>query len=64
MYQIHLLLSEIYLCKNDPGRCLHYKQYHNLQERVGNEDNEKKIKNVKLVFEAEQKKTLSSKRKN
>ena len=51
MYQIHLMLSEIYHCKNDLNRSLfHYKQYHSLQEQAGQEDNEKKIKNVKLVF--------------
>ena len=55
MYQIHLLLSEIYHCKNDLARSLfHYKQYHHLQEQVVLEDNAKKIKNVRLVFEAEQ----------
>jgi len=55
MYQVHFLLSEIYHCKNDLVRSLfHYKQYHCLQEQAGQEDNVKKIKNVKLVFEAEQ----------
>jgi tetratricopeptide (TPR) repeat protein len=55
MYQLHLLLSEIYHCKNDLSRSLfHYKQYHYLQEQAGKEDNAKKIKNMKLVFEAEQ----------
>jgi hypothetical protein len=55
MYQIHLLLSEIYHCKNDLGRSLfHYKQYHYLQNQAAQEDNAKKIKNAKLVFDAEQ----------
>jgi len=61
MYQIHLLLSDIYHCKNDPGRSLfHYKQYHSLQEQASQEDNAKKIKNVKLVFEADQTKKENS----
>lgn len=55
MYQIHLLLSEIYHSKNDlPRSFFHYKQYHILQEQAGQEDSAKKITNVKLVFEAEQ----------
>ncbi|MFI5187059.1 MAG: tetratricopeptide repeat protein [Chitinophagales bacterium] len=55
MYQIHLLLSEIYHCKNDLVKSLfHYKQYHFLQDEAYQEDNAKKIKNVKLLFEAEQ----------
>ena len=61
MYQIHLLLSDIYHCKNDLGQSLfHYKQYHHLQNQAGREDNAKKIKNVKLVFEAEQTKKENS----
>jgi tetratricopeptide (TPR) repeat protein len=61
MYQIHLLLSEIYHCKNDLGKSLfHYKQYHYLKDQAGQEDNAKKIKNVRLVFEAEQTKKENS----
>jgi tetratricopeptide (TPR) repeat protein len=61
MYQVHLLLSDIWHCKNDLGKSLfHYKQYHDLKERAGQEDNAKKIKNVKLVFEAEQTKKENS----
>ena len=61
MYQIHLLLSDIYHCKNDLGQSLfHYKQYHYLQNQAGQEDNAKKIKNVRLVFEAEQTKKENS----
>jgi tetratricopeptide (TPR) repeat protein len=55
MYQIHLLLSDIYHGKNDMVRgFFHYRQFHNLKEEAGKEDNAKKIKNVKLVFDAEQ----------
>jgi|WetSurMetagenome_2_1015567.scaffolds.fasta_scaffold78604_2 tetratricopeptide (TPR) repeat protein len=55
MYQIHLLLSEIYERKKDLAKSLaHYKHYHELREQVELEDNERKIKNAHLVFEAEQ----------
>ena len=55
MYQLHLLLSEIHLYKNELSKSLfHYKQYHYLQDQVGKEDNVKKVKNMKLIFEAEQ----------
>jgi len=32
----------------------HYKSYHHIREEVQHEDNEKKIKNLQLIFEAEQ----------
>ncbi|MEO5946593.1 MAG: hypothetical protein ABIP79_07220 [Chitinophagaceae bacterium] len=32
----------------------HYKQFHKIREQVELEDNDKKIKNAKLIFEAEQ----------
>ena len=55
MYQIHLLLSDIYYCKNDLEKSFyHYKQYHQLQQEAWQDDNTKKIKNVKLVLKAEQ----------
>ncbi len=55
MYQIQLLLSEIYQSKNDQVKSLfHYKLFHELREQVEMEDNERKIKNAHLVFEAEQ----------
>lgn len=55
MYQINLLLSNIYENKNDLAKSLaHYKRYHELREQVELEDNERKIKNAQLVFEAEQ----------
>ena len=61
MYQLHLLLSEIYHYKNDLSKSLfHYKQYHCLQDQVGKEDNAKKVKNMKLIFEAEQMKKENS----
>jgi len=55
MYQIHLLLSEIYERKKDSENSLiHYKIFHDLREEVTVEDNSRKIKNIQLVFEAEQ----------
>ena len=55
MYQLQLLLSEIYQRKNDLVKSLfHYKLFHKLHEQVELEDNERKIKNAHLVFEAEQ----------
>jgi tetratricopeptide (TPR) repeat protein len=55
LYQLHFLLSEIYHSKNDLCRSLfHYKQYHHFHEQTGKDDNSKRIKNMKLVFEAEQ----------
>ena len=55
MFQIHLALSEIYQAKGDLVRSLfHHKAYHAIREEVQHEDNEKKIKRLHLVFEAEQ----------
>jgi tetratricopeptide (TPR) repeat protein len=55
MYQVHLLLSEIYKDKSDLGKSLfHYKLFHQLREEVEQEYNASKIKNMKLIFEAEQ----------
>jgi tetratricopeptide (TPR) repeat protein len=54
-YQIHFLLSRIYEQKNLLKKSLfHYKQYHILHGEVAIEDNARKIKNIQLVFEAEQ----------
>lgn len=55
MVQIHFLLSEIYTDQNNPDKSLlHYKLYHQLHEEVELADNEKKLKNLQLVFDAEQ----------
>jgi tetratricopeptide (TPR) repeat protein len=55
MFQIHLRLSEIYRAKGDLMKSLfHHMAFHNIREDVQHEDNEKKIKNLKLVFEGEQ----------
>ncbi|MES2593671.1 MAG: tetratricopeptide repeat protein [Bacteroidota bacterium] len=54
-YQIHLILSEVYQTRNELEKSLsHYKMYHQLLEQVELEDNAKKIKNLQLVFTAEQ----------
>jgi len=43
MFQIHLLLSEIYTILNDPIKSqFHFKAYHSIREEVVHEDNEKK----------------------
>jgi tetratricopeptide (TPR) repeat protein len=55
IYQVHLLLSQIYKCKNDPARSLnHYEIFHELREKVQQEDNARKLIDAKLIFEAEQ----------
>lgn len=55
IFQIHFMLSEIYQLNGDLVRSLfHYKAFHLIREEVQSEDNEKKIKNLHLVFQAEQ----------
>lgn len=55
IYRIHQLLSEIYEQQNDLQQSLfHYKKYHELHDEVEAEDNARKVKNVQLIFAAEQ----------
>jgi tetratricopeptide (TPR) repeat protein len=55
IYRIHQLLSEIYERQNDLQKSLfHYKQYHQLHDEVEAEDNARKVKNVQMIFAAEQ----------
>ncbi len=55
IFQIHSLLSDIYQAKSDSPKCLfHLKAFHQIKDEVMHEDNEKKIKNLHLIFEAEQ----------
>ena len=55
MYQLHRLLSEVYEKQHDTEKSLHhFKQFYELREEVEKEDNERKIKNAQMVFEAEQ----------
>ena len=53
--QIHFLLSENYGIKGDIAKSLeHYKHFHSVREQVEREDNARKLKNVQMIFEAEQ----------
>ncbi len=55
IYLMHLLLSKIYHQNGEHERSLeHYKIYSSIKDEVEKEDAEKKIKNLQLVFEAEQ----------
>jgi tetratricopeptide (TPR) repeat protein len=55
IFQIHLMLSDIYQYIGDLVRSLfHYKAFHTIRDEVQHEDNEKKIRNLHLVFQAEQ----------
>ncbi len=55
IFQIHLLLSEIYESKNELTKSFeHYKLYHQISEEVFKEDGEKKLKRSEMIFEAEQ----------
>lgn len=54
-FQIHLLFSKAYEQKHDLSKSLyHYRLYHQIQEEVEKEDAAKKVKNIQLIFEAEQ----------
>lgn len=55
IYQIQKLLSEIYQSKKEFEKSLlHYKKFHEIREQVELEDAAKKVKNLQLIFEAEQ----------
>ena len=55
IFQAHFLLSEIYANKNDTIKALeHYRKYHNISSQVEHEENARRIKNVKIAFDAEQ----------
>ncbi len=55
VYQIHELMSDIYQSKGDLLTSnFHFRAYHRIREEVQHEDNEKKIKHLQLIFEAEQ----------
>lgn len=55
MFQINLMLSEIYQVIEDWMNCFfQFKAYHCIRDEVQHDDNEKKIKNLHLAFEAEQ----------
>jgi tetratricopeptide (TPR) repeat protein len=54
MAEVHHLLSTIYEKLGETQRSLeHHKEFFRINEQVSNEDAEKKIKNMLLIFEAE-----------
>ncbi len=55
MYQIHYHLYELYLGLGKVENSLtHFKAFHEIREDVSHEDNERKVKNQQLLFEAKQ----------
>jgi tetratricopeptide (TPR) repeat protein len=55
LYQVHFLLSQVYKGKNELHKSLyHYEQFHELREKVLQEDNARKLSDARLIFEAEQ----------
>lgn len=55
MYRIHQLLSEIYERQNNlPQSLFHYKKFHQLHDEVEAEDSARKVRNVQMIFAAEQ----------
>jgi len=55
MYQVHLLLSQVYEGRNELDKSLyHHKIFHELREKVLEEDNARKLADARLIFEAEQ----------
>ena len=55
IFQVHLLLSEIYESKKELRKSLfHFKLFHRVREQVEQEDNARKLKNARLIFEAGQ----------
>lgn len=55
MYQVHWLLSKVCKGMNNLAQSLyHHEIFHELQEKVQQEDNARKLTDAKLIFEAEQ----------
>jgi tetratricopeptide (TPR) repeat protein len=55
MFPLHEMLSRIYQAKGNAEKSLeHFKLFHTLREEVEHVDAEKKVKNMQLIFEAEQ----------
>jgi len=53
--QAHFFLSQIHECKKEDAIALeHYRKFHEIREQVDNEENARRLKNVQVVFEAEQ----------
>lgn len=54
IYQIHQLLSDIYLgLDNMPESLAHYKAFHEIREDVNHEDLDRKVKNQVQLFQAQ-----------
>jgi tetratricopeptide (TPR) repeat protein len=55
IYHAHQLLSEIFECRNDAAKALHhYRLFHEVRAEVEEEEFVRRVKNSKIVFEAEQ----------
>jgi tetratricopeptide (TPR) repeat protein len=55
IFPIHEMLSRIYQTKGNAEKSLeHFKLFHAIREEVEHVDAEKKVKNMQLIFEAEQ----------
>ena len=55
IFQIHKMFSEIYGMLGDhEKRFFHYEKFHSISQEVFREDAQKKIKNMEMIFEAEQ----------
>jgi len=55
MYQIHQLLSDIYLGMGNVSESLaHHKSFHEIREEVNHEDLDRKVKNQVQLFQAQQ----------
>lgn len=55
IYQLHQMLADVYEKENNTVKSLeHYKLFHQLREEVEVEEAAKKIKNLQMIFEAEQ----------
>jgi tetratricopeptide (TPR) repeat protein len=55
MYQVRLLLSKVYKGMGNMEQSLyHYEIFHELREKVQEEDSARKLTDAKLIFEAEQ----------
>ena len=55
MFAIHEILSSIFRAENNMADgFIHFKAFHDIRDEVNNEDREKKVKNLQIIFESEQ----------